>query len=246
MYYSRNIGSAMIYADRPFKIGDYVSTSEIEGTVEDIGFRSTRIRTLDTSLVAVPNGKLMDMTINNLGERQRRRFRALLDIPHHTPPDLIAVFLDGLHQIVANHPHTAKDLHYIRLNSFEASSLRILFVTFFLTNEYIEDIKYREEVMFAIIRLAKQLGVQFAFPSQSLYIQTLPEHEDNLPDYSQHTASANQVLDAFMADFKSRHPQTNLEPQPLQPMAENHEPIHDNKEENKENKEDEKEDEKPK
>jgi MscS family membrane protein len=199
------IGSAMIYADRPFKIGDYISTSEIEGTVEDIGFRSTRIRTLDTSLVAVPNGKLVDMTINNLGERQRRRFRALLDIPYHTPPDLIAVFLEGLHQIVINHPHTAKDLHYIRLNSFEGSSLRILFITFFQTNEYIEDIKYREEVMFAIIRLAEQLGVQFAFPSQSLYIQSMPERKDNLPDYPQHITNSNAQLAAFMADFKSRH-----------------------------------------
>jgi MscS family membrane protein len=229
------IGSAMIYADRPFKIGDYVSTSEIEGTVEDIGFRSTRIRTLDTSLVAVPNGKLMDMTINNLGERQRRRFRALLDIPYHTPPDLIALFLEGLRQIVANHPHTAKDLHYIRLNTFEGSSLRILFVTFFLTNDYAEDIKYREEVMFAIIRLAEQLGVQFAYPSQSLYIESMPERKDNLPDYPEHMAKSNKQLEAFMADFKSRHPQPNLEPQPVLPTPENKPPTNDNKEDNKEN-----------
>jgi MscS family membrane protein len=159
----------MIYADRPFKIGDYVSTTEIEGTVEDIGFRSTRIRTLDTSLIAVPNGKLVDMTINNLGARQRRRYRTFVDIPYHTPPDLIEIFLQGLIQITLNHPNTAKDVYYIRLNSLEGSSLRILFIIYFLTNDYAEDIKYREQVILSIIRLAEKLGVQLAFPSTSVY-----------------------------------------------------------------------------
>jgi len=200
------IGSAMIYADRPFKIGDYVSTTEIEGTVEDIGFRSTRIRTLDTSLIAVPNGKLVDMTINNLGARQRRRFRASIDIPYHTPPDLIEIFLQGLIQITLNHPNTAKDVYYIRLNSFEGSSLRIMFIIYFLTNDYNEDIKYREQVMLAIIRLAEKLGVQFAFPSTSVYMETQPEKKNNLPNYQNFTPTANENLEAFLAEFKLRHP----------------------------------------
>lgn len=201
----RNLfGSAMIYADRPFKTGDYISFETIEGTVEDIGFRSTRIRTLDTSLIAVPNGKLVDMIINNLGARQRRRFRTMIEIPHHTPPALVDAFVKGLRELTMAHPHTYKEMYFIHLNQFSASSLSILFFIYFETNEYAQDVKYREEIMMGIIEMARRMGVKFAVPATSVYHETTIG--DNVPDYREAEEKAQERFAEFLELYKQRHP----------------------------------------
>ncbi len=201
----RNLfGSAMIYADRPFKTGDYISFETIEGTVEDIGFRSTRIRTLDTSLIAVPNGKLVDMTINNLGARQRRRFRTMIELPYHTPPPLVEAFVKGLREMAMAHPHTYKEMYFIHLNQFSASSLSVLFFIYFETNEYAQDVKYREEIMMGIIEMARDMGVKFAVPSTSVYHET--KIGDHLPDYASYQDEAPQRFAQFLERYKQRYP----------------------------------------
>ena len=200
------IGSLMIYIDRPFKIGDYVRNTEIEGTVEDIGFRSTRVRTLDTSLIAVPNGKLVDMTIDNLGERVRRRMRVFIDLPFHTPLPLMETFIKGLREIIFLHPRTAKDLQHIHLNGIEHTGYRIIFIAYFLTNDYGEDLKLREEVYFSIVELAQKLGVQFSIPSSAVYINRQPEKEDKLPDYSDKLIMAADTLADFVENLKVKYP----------------------------------------
>lgn len=200
------IGSLMIYVDRPFKIGDYVRNTEIEGTVEDIGFRSTRVRTLDTSLIAVPNGKLIDMTIDNLGERIRRRMRIFIDVPFHTPKPLLEAFIKGLREIIFLHPRTAKDLQHIHLNGIEHTGYRIIFIAYFLTNDYGEDLKLREEAYFAILELAEKLGIQFAIPSSAIYMNAQPEKQDRVPNYAPYLENAAETLADFIEDLKIRYP----------------------------------------
>lgn len=111
------IGSMMIYADRPFQLGDFISSGEIVGTVEDIGFRSTRIRTPDSSLISVPNGALVDMTVNNIGSLQFRRFNTTIGVAYYTPPALIQKFVEGLREMNQLHPKTKNDVSFIHLNN---------------------------------------------------------------------------------------------------------------------------------
>lgn len=176
-------GSVTIFLDRPFQVGDWVVGSGVDGTVEEVGFRSTRVRTFHNSLVYIPNGKLADMTIDNMGLRAFRRFKTTISLTYDTPPRLIDAYIDGLRKIVATHPDTRKDSFHIYLNEFSASSLDILFYTFFEVPDWADELRARHEVMLAVIKLAENLGVRFAFPTQTLHIEEVPGQKSLTPNY---------------------------------------------------------------
>lgn len=204
-------GSLMIYADKPFKIGDLVSVGSITGTIEDIGFRSTRIRTFDTSLISVPNGNLMNETINNLGQRKQRRFYSVINIAYHTPPHLMEIFIEGMRQIAMEHPHVDKENVNIRLNNLGNSSLDILVVIFFNTNVWEKEIEWKEEIIYAFVELASQVGIQFAFPSTSIYVETVPEKKSNLPEYNQDKSNALTQKNLYLEQYKQKFKETEIE-----------------------------------
>ncbi|MCH2021028.1 MAG: mechanosensitive ion channel family protein [Saprospiraceae bacterium] len=199
------IGSVMIYADRPFQIGDFISCGEIIGTVEDIGFRSTRVRTSDSSLISVPNGSLVDMTVNNMGSLQFRRFNTLIGLAYYTPPALIEKFIAGLKQINIEHPMTMNDRNHIYLNNMGASSLDVMFLVYFNTIDYAENLKIKEELIFSILGLAEALNVHIAFPSTSVYVESVPEKKGQMPDYTdEELKEAEQKMTKFLSELKSK------------------------------------------
>lgn len=174
-------GSIMIFLDRPFQVGDWVVGDKIDGDIEEVGFRSTRIRTFHNSLIYVPNGKLADMTIDNYGERKYRRYKTYLAVTYDTPPESIDAFVEGLRMIVERHPNTRKDYFNIYLNEFADSSLNILFYIFFEVPSWPEELKARHEINLEIIRLAKKLGIRFAFPTQTLHVEDFPDKTSLTP-----------------------------------------------------------------
>ena len=125
-------GSIMIFIDRPFQIGDWVLGPDIDGDIEEVGFRSTRIRTFHNSLISVPNGQLADMTIDNMGQRKYRRYKTYLGLTYDTPTDKIELFIKKLEGLVLAHAKTRKDYYNIYFNSFNNSSLDILFYIFLM------------------------------------------------------------------------------------------------------------------
>lgn len=191
-------GSIMIFIDKPFQVGDWITSGEVDGTVEEVGFRSTRVRTFRNSLVYIPNGKIADATVDNHGLRKYRRFYATITITYDTPPELIEVFLAGLRKIVQNHPKTRKDYYNIYLNNLSAYSLDIMFYVFFKVPSWPEELKAREELILAAIRLANELGVRFAFPTQTLHMETFPEKSGFTPIHEGDKATYQKRLDAFI------------------------------------------------
>lgn len=176
-------GSIMIFIDKPFQVGDWVTTGNIDGTVEEVGFRSSRIRTFSNSLVYVPNGKLADSTIDNHGLRQYRRFYTQIAITYDTPPEIIELFVEGLRKIVETHPNTRKDNFHVYLNDMAASSLNIMFYIFFKVPSWGKELEARHEVLLKIMNLAKELGVNFAFPTQTVHVENLPGQQSLSPSY---------------------------------------------------------------
>lgn len=200
------IGSVMIYADRPFQLGDFISSGSITGTVEDIGFRSTRIRTPDSSLISIPNGQLVDMTVNNLGSMQFRRFNTTIGVAYYTPPALIEQFVKGLRALNQAHPQTKNDVSFIHLNNMGGSSLDILFVVYFNTTDYATDLKLKEELILGILKLAEAMNVHIAFPSTSVYIESMPEKQGQMPNYTNDDlANAGDKMKQFLADFERQY-----------------------------------------
>jgi MscS family membrane protein len=179
-------GSLMIFVDKPFQAGHWITSSDgIDGTVEQVGFRSTRIRTFANSVISVPNGKLSDAAIDNHGLRAYRRFKTNIAVTYDTPPDVLELFIEGLREIVKQHPNTRKDMYHVYMNDMGSHSLDILFYIFFITPSWAEELKFRHEVILSIMRLAQNLGINFAFPTQTLHMETFPGQMSLSPTYEQ-------------------------------------------------------------
>ncbi|MDN3669731.1 mechanosensitive ion channel family protein [Echinicola jeungdonensis] len=191
-------GSIMIFIDKPFQVGDWITSGDVDGTVEEVGFRSTRVRTFRNSLMYIPNGKIADATIDNHGLRHYRRFYSTVTITYDTPPELINIFVEGLREIVVNHPNTRKDYYNVYFNNMSAYSLDIMFYIFFEVPTWPQELHARHEVLIQIVKLAKKLGVNFAFPTQTLHMDTFPEKEGWNPVYEKDMGKYRNKLEEFI------------------------------------------------
>ncbi|MBX2987245.1 MAG: mechanosensitive ion channel family protein [Bdellovibrionaceae bacterium] len=165
-------GSVTILLDNPFKVGDWIKVGETEGNVEEIGFRSTRIRTFYNSLITVPNSVIANEKIDNMGARRRRRVRQTLGLLYETPPEKIAEFCDSLRYLLQEHPKVARDAVSVTFKNFSAASLDIQ-VTFHIidVSDSNEEESVTQALFIEILETAKKAGVEFAYPTQTLYVK---------------------------------------------------------------------------
>jgi len=163
-------GSMLIMFEKPFRVGDTVRISGSEGTVEDVGFRSTRIRTLDNSLVSIPNNTVVNTTIENLAARVMRRQRFFLQITYDTDREKVEEFAARIEQLLVEHPVTNKGTIRVRFNEFGESSLNILVYFYLEVRDITTELKEREDILFQIMEIARKLGVEFAFPTRTLQV----------------------------------------------------------------------------
>ena len=179
-------GAIGILADQPFQVGDWIKTNGIEGSVEEVGFRSTRVRTFYNSLITFPNAMLIRTSVDNLGARQYRRCKETLGIAYDTPPDKVAAFVEGVRELLRLHPYTRKDYYHVYFHSFGDSALNILMYCFFNCADWATELRERQRLMLDILRLANELGVEFAFPTQTLHVvnSEMPAHQgfDSIAD----------------------------------------------------------------
>ena len=173
---SNVFGSLMIAFDRPFSLGDWIQFDNIEGTVENIGIRSTQIKTFYDSVVSIPNSVIAQSKIDNLGKRQFRRTRFTLGITYSTPSNKIQNFVEGIKTIIQNHPKTKKDYYQVSFSGYADSSLNIFVNLFLQVKDWNEELTCRQEIFLEILNFAQKENVEFAFPSQSLYIERMKSH----------------------------------------------------------------------
>ena len=198
-------GSLTVVTDRPFSIGDWVKINDIEGTVEHLGFRSTRVRTFYNSLVSVPNSVLLTASVDNMGERQYRRFNTMISVTYDTPIEKIEAFCAGIRELIELHSDTRKDYYVVRLNQFSASSLDILLYVFFETATWEDELGARERLMLDIIRLAQKLTVEFAFPSQTVYLNQDAVSSSNIASFDvvqKHIAKGQKVASNIVKTYR--------------------------------------------
>lgn len=162
-------GSITVLMDRPFVIGDWIVTNSIEGEVEVVGLRSTRIRTFYNSLVTVPNNVLTTAIIDNMGRRHFRRYKTMLGVQYDTPPERIEAFCEGIRELILSYNFTRKDKFFVYPYEFSASSIDILLNCFFLVPDSGAEYKARSTLILDILRLAEKMDVRFAFPTQTIY-----------------------------------------------------------------------------
>ncbi len=164
-------GSVAVILDRPFEVGDWVVIdSKTEGTVEELGFRSTRIRTFYNSQITVPNATLVRATVDNYGRRKYRRWKTHIGVQYDTPPESLIAFTEGIRELVRAHPYTRKDYYQVWLHQWSPSSMDVLLYIFFEVPDWSTELRERERMFVDIVRLADMLGVQFAFPTQTVHL----------------------------------------------------------------------------
>ncbi len=165
-------GSVTIFVDKPFRIGDWIKVGDVEGTVEEVGFRSTRVRTFYNSLVSVPNSNVANTDIDNLGLREYRRLKTVLNLTYSTSPEQLEAFVEGIKAIVKSNNHFRQDFYEVHFNSFGAHSLDVLVYVFFKVPDWSTELQQRHNFLLEVLRLAKEVGVEFAFPTQTLHVDS--------------------------------------------------------------------------
>jgi MscS family membrane protein len=167
------LGSVMIYVDRPFRIGDWVKIEDVEGRVEEVGFRTTRIRTLSDSVVALPNARCAEAKIDNFGARRFRRIHATLSLTYDTPVPRIQAFVEAIRAVISAHPKTRKDEYEVHFSSLGSHSLDVMLHCYVEAATWSEELAARHALFLQILRVAEALGVRFAFPTRTLHVETV-------------------------------------------------------------------------
>ncbi len=163
-------GSVTVVLDRPFQVGDWVKVGSAEGTVESVGLRSSRIRTFYNSQVTIPNADLMSATVDNMGRRRYRRISCKVAVTYSTTPEQLDAFCEGIRELIRQHPFTRKDYYLVWVSEFADSSINIMLYCFHETVDWTTEMRERHRLFLDIMRLARQLGVEFAFPTQTIHI----------------------------------------------------------------------------
>jgi MscS family membrane protein len=164
-------GSLVIFGDKPFKVGDWIKTPEVEGTIEMIGIRSTKIRTFARALVTVPNAVLANSAILNWSKMGKRRIKMSLGLTYDTKASTIKKIILDIKTMLKNHKDIHQDTIHIYFTKFDDSSLNIFCYYFTKTTKWGEYMATREDTNLKIMHIVEQNKASFAFPSQSIYIE---------------------------------------------------------------------------
>ena len=168
---SNIFGGLVIISDKPFAVGDWIQTASIEGTVEDISFRSTRIRTFDDALLVVPNSTLSSASITNWSKMNKRKVKFNIGLTYNTAPSQVKNIIADIETFLNSHKDIVSDTPLVKLDEFGSSSLNIM-VMFFTSQTSLAELKrVREEINYEILDVVHRHESSFAFPSTSVYIE---------------------------------------------------------------------------
>lgn len=168
-------GSITILADRPFQVGDVIKVADVEGVVEDVGFRSTTIRAPNRTLVTIPNSTVAKEKIENITYKTATRIRHILGITYDTSPDRMEAFVQAIRYYLYQQPKVIKEDLRVYFNNMGDFNLQVLVQCYLATVDPNEELALQQEILLEIMRIAQNLDVAFAFPTQTLHLESLPK-----------------------------------------------------------------------
>ena len=164
-------GTLTILFDKPFQVGERIIIENYDGVVEDVGFRSTRIRTLAGHLVTIPNEKIVNSGLENIGKRPHIRWLTNITITYDTPPDKVEIAVSIIKEILDNHEGIHPDFPpRVYFNGFNDWSLNIMVIAWYHPANYWDMQEWQQRTCLEILRRFNAEGIDFAFPSRTLYL----------------------------------------------------------------------------
>ncbi len=169
-------GSFALLADKTVRIGEWIKVGDVEGIVEEIGMRTTKIRSFEKSIVTVPNSIVANTPVENFSRRGVRRIKLHIGITYDTPAAVLREIVTKIEAMLRTHEEIAqKELLMVRFDNFGDSALEIFIYTFAKTANWERYLKIREDILMRIMQIVEDEGSAFAFPSQSLYVEKMPQ-----------------------------------------------------------------------
>ncbi|AMV73470.1 small-conductance mechanosensitive ion channel [Desulfuromonas sp. DDH964] len=168
---SNVFGSLMIIMDRPFHIGDWIKAGDLEGTVEEVGFRSTKVRTFAKTLISVPNSVITNMAVDNFSRMPKRRIKLTVGVTYQTTPEQMRRAVTAIRELLGSHPAIDQEFYLVNFTDFGASSLDIMVYCFTTTTVWGEYLDAREDLCLRIMEILEGMGLEIAFPTRTLYLK---------------------------------------------------------------------------
>lgn len=160
-----------IISDRPFEIGDYITVGNLSGTVEDITFRTTRIRNADNQVIVLPNSILTDNNIINSSKRDSRRFFTVLTLELDTPLEKVTELTENIKLALTTHPQVINETVKVFFEKISADGIDLSIDLKTNALEYIDYLKFKEEINYTLLDMVNQAKIGLAYPSQSIYLK---------------------------------------------------------------------------
>lgn len=164
------IAGVSLIADQAVRVGDSLNLGDIQGTVEEVGLRSTRIRTADRTLVSVPNGQIANMRVETLSARDRCLFHPVVRLRYETTPVQLRSVMAGVRNLLSEHASVDSVSVRVRFVGFGASSLDVDIFAYVFTRDWNNFLEIQEEFLLGIMEIVQKAGAGIAFPSQTLYL----------------------------------------------------------------------------
>lgn len=163
-------GGVAIITDKPFIVGDYIETDKYQGTVEDITFRSTRIRTSENTLVTIPNSTLSNASITNWSKLEKRRFDINLNLPLETSSEKIQDIISKLDIVLNSNEDVVKDSVRINFNKIDTDGINI-WIYLYTTNTIYDDyFRFKQEINECVLKVLEAEKVKLAYPGRRVYL----------------------------------------------------------------------------
>lgn len=183
------IAGVSLIVDQAVRVGDTLNLGDIQGTVEDVGLRSTRIRTMDRTVVSLPNGQIANMRLETLSARDRFLFHPVVGLRYETTPVQLRSFMAGVRTLLGKHVNVDQASMRVRFVRFGASSLDVDIFVYVFAPDWNTFLEIQEELLFGIMDIVQEAGTGIALPSQTLHL----------------TADKSDKLNASIPDYSERH-----------------------------------------
>ena len=168
------IGSIAIVSDKPFEVGDWIKVEDVEGTVEQVGIRSTRIRTFDRTIISYPNGKLADMRLESFSARDRFRLNTIIGLVYGTTASQMRQIVGEIEGALRGNPKVWQEIVIVRLDNLGSYALNVRIVAWFLASDAMEFRDLNQEFLLQVLEIVERAGSSFAFPTQTLVMPSTP------------------------------------------------------------------------
>ncbi len=163
-------GSVMILIDRPFHVGDWVTFSGGDGVVEEIGMRSTRVRTFAKTVVSVPNQVLANATVENHSLMPKRRIKFTLGVTYQSTVDQVRTLVERIEDYLKNNPDIDQEFMLVKFTEFNASSLDLFIYCFTSSTDWTKHLSVKQDVNLRIMEMVEEMGMSIAYPTQTVHL----------------------------------------------------------------------------